>query len=71
MENTKFGRRKEGLWTPIRAKAQDTRANPNPSEEEMGQWTPTGVEPKDDDDDDDILMWSINVQDIFCHAAFG
>src|SRR6218665_3247798 len=29
MENTKYGKRKEGRWTPIRAKAQDTRANPN------------------------------------------
>src|SRR6218665_288607 len=25
----KYGRRREGRWTPIRAKAQDTRANPN------------------------------------------
>src|SRR6218665_872264 len=29
MENTKYGKRREGQWTPIRAKAQDTRANPN------------------------------------------
>src|SRR6218665_930614 len=29
MENTKYGRRRERRWTPIRAKAQDTRANPN------------------------------------------
>src|SRR6218665_1970722 len=29
MENTKYGRRREGRWTPLRAKAQDTRANPN------------------------------------------
>src|SRR6218665_120302 len=29
MENIKFGKRREGRWTPIRAKAQDTRANPN------------------------------------------
>ena len=29
MENTKYGRRREGRWTPILAKAQDTRANPN------------------------------------------
>src|SRR6218665_1750973 len=29
MENTKYGQRREGRWTPIRAKAQDTRANPN------------------------------------------
>src|SRR6218665_3737479 len=28
MENTKYGRRREGRWTPIRAKAQDTKANP-------------------------------------------
>src|SRR6218665_616870 len=29
MENTMYGKRREGRWTPIRAKAQDTRANPN------------------------------------------
>src|SRR6218665_840352 len=29
MENTKYGRRREGRWTPIWAKAQDTTANPN------------------------------------------
>src|SRR6218665_2616778 len=29
MENTKYGKQREGRWTPIRAKAQDTRANPN------------------------------------------
>src|SRR6218665_1527919 len=29
MENTKYGKRREGRWTPIRGKAQDTRANPN------------------------------------------
>src|SRR6218665_604781 len=29
MENIKYGRRREGQWTPIRAKAQDNRANPN------------------------------------------
>src|SRR6218665_1946226 len=29
MKNTKYGRRREGRWTPIRAKVQDTRANPN------------------------------------------
>src|SRR6218665_988304 len=29
MENTECGRRREGRWTPIRAKAQDTKANPN------------------------------------------
>src|SRR6218665_3371225 len=32
MENTKFGKRREARWTPIRAKVQDTRANPNSSE---------------------------------------
>jgi len=53
MENIRYGRRREGRWTPIRA-----RANPNSwethlySEEEMGHWTPTGLEPKDYDDDD-------------------
>src|SRR6218665_3569453 len=29
MENTKYGKRREGRWTPIRAKAQHTKANPN------------------------------------------
>src|SRR6218665_1744259 len=29
MENIKYGKRREGRWTPIRAEAQDTRANPN------------------------------------------
>src|SRR6218665_2506295 len=29
MEKTKYGKRREGRWTPIRAKAQDTRANPS------------------------------------------
>src|SRR6218665_392894 len=29
MENIKYGRRWEGRWTPIQAKAQDTIANPN------------------------------------------
>src|SRR6218665_4021093 len=29
MENTKYGKRREGRWTPLRAKAQDTRANHN------------------------------------------
>ena len=28
-------------------------AGNSPSEEEMGHWTPTGVEPKNYDDDDD------------------
>src|SRR6218665_1603650 len=29
MENIKYGRRREGRWTPIRAKSHDTRVNPN------------------------------------------
>src|SRR6218665_86421 len=29
MKNTKYGKRREGRWTPIRAKVQDNRANPN------------------------------------------
>src|SRR6218665_2301045 len=29
MENTKYGKQREGRWIPIRAKAQDTRANLN------------------------------------------
>src|SRR6218665_3716468 len=28
MESTKYGKRRVGRWTPLRAKAQDTRANP-------------------------------------------
>jgi len=52
MENIKYGRRREGLWTPIRVKAQDTRANPNSWETDLVRkrwehWTPTGVESKD------------------------
>ena len=59
MENTEYGRRREGRWTPIRAKAQDTKANPNyifdsPSEEAIGHWTPTGIAPMDYDDDDEL-----------------
>src|SRR6218665_345224 len=65
MENTKYRRRREGRWTPIRAKAQDTRANPSswethPSEEEVGHWTPTGIEPKDYDDDDDCSPYGVD-----------
>src|SRR6218665_416837 len=29
MDNTKYGKRREGRWTPIRVKFIDTRANPN------------------------------------------
>ena len=61
MENTKYGKRRKGRWTLIRAKAQDARVNPNSweltySEEEMGHWTPPGIEPTDYDDDDDVLI---------------
>ena len=35
MENIKYGRRREGRWTPIRAKAQDTIANPNSWETDL------------------------------------
>src|SRR6218665_3788936 len=50
-----YGRRREGRWTPIRAKAQDTRANPNSWETHLVRkgwehWTPSGVERKDDGD---------------------
>ena len=31
----------------------ETPSMETPSEEEMGHWSPTGVEPKDFDDDDD------------------
>src|SRR6218665_2365315 len=34
----------------------------SPSEEEMGHWTPTGVEPKDYDDDDDKVKNIIYVR---------
>ena len=54
MENIKYGRRREGRWTPIRAKAQDTSANPNSWETHLvrKRWDiATGVEPKDYDDD--------------------
>ena len=40
--------------------SQSQQLENSPSEEEMGHWTPTGVEPKDydddDDDDDDYLI---------------
>jgi len=59
MENTKYGKRRERQWTRIRAKAQDTRANPNSWETypvrkrwDIGLLRP-GIEPKDYDDDDD------------------
>src|SRR6218665_1215806 len=29
MEKSRYRKRREGGWTPIRVKAQDTRANPN------------------------------------------
>src|SRR6218665_4131284 len=35
MENTKYGKRREGRLTPIRAKAQDTKANPNSWETDL------------------------------------
>ena len=33
--------------------SQSQQLGNSPSEEEMGHWTPMGVEPKDYDDDDD------------------
>ena len=62
MENTKYGKRREGRWTPIRAKAQDTRANPNSWETHLvrkrwGHWTPTGIEPTDYDEDDEVYIY--------------
>ena len=33
--------------------SQSQQLGNSPREEEMGHWTPTGVEPKDYDDDDD------------------
>ena len=63
MENTKYGRRRERRWTPIRAKAQDTRANPNSWETHLvrKRWdigllralSPRNYDDDDDDDDDD------------------
>ena len=32
--------------------SQSQQLGNSPSEEEMGHWTPTGIEPKDYDDDD-------------------
>ena len=52
MENTKYGRRRERRWTPIRAKAQDTQANSNSWETHLVM-NPMGIEPMDYDDDDD------------------
>ena len=33
--------------------SQSQQLGNSPSEEEMGHWTPTGIEPTDYDDDDD------------------
>ena len=72
MENIEYGRRKEGQWTPILAKAQDTRANPNSwethlvsSEEDMGHWTPRGIEPTDYDDDDSEVVKTLETRSIW------
>ena len=51
-EKPRYGRQREWRWTPTRAKAQDTRANPNSWETHLVRkrwehWTPTGVESKD------------------------
>jgi len=55
MGNNKSGRQRHGRLTPIRAKAQDTRANPDSWETHLVRkrwehWTPSGVERKDDGD---------------------
>src|SRR6218665_2679192 len=61
MENTKYGNRREVRWTPIRAKAQDTRANPNRWEThlvrkrwDIGLLRALSYTDYDDDDDDYI-----------------
>src|SRR6218665_1705828 len=63
MENTNYARRREGRWTPIRAKGKDTRANPNSWKTQMmGHWTPTGIEPKVYDDHNECKKsrsWSL------------
>ena len=73
MENTKYGRRRERRWTPIWAKAQDTRANSSwensPSEEQMEHWTPTGVEPKDYDDEVTLVQKHYLIR--FCMVWLG
>jgi len=50
MENTKYGRRREGRWTPntgesLGHQSQSQSLGNPPIEEEMGHWTPTCVEP--------------------------
>src|SRR6218665_2366727 len=65
MENKKYGRRREGRWTPIRAKAQDTRANPNSWETHLVRKRRAldsyGIEPRDYDDDDDDDAYVMNI----------
>ena len=39
-----------------RHQSQSQQLGNSPSEEEMGHWTPTGIEPADYDDDDDELQ---------------
>ena len=39
--------------------SQSQQLGNSPSEEEMGHWTPTGIEPKDYDDDDDEMSGKI------------
>ena len=36
--------------------SQSQQLGNSPSEEEMGHWTPTGIEPKDYDDDDECQV---------------
>jgi len=64
MENTKYGKRREERWTPIRARAQDTRANPNSWEThlvrkrwDIGLLREQPTDPTDYDDDDGIYMY--------------
>jgi len=39
--------------------SQSQQLGTSPSEEEMGHWTPTGIEPTDYDDDDDRVTQEI------------
>src|SRR6218665_3213529 len=60
MENTKYGRRREGRWTPTWVKAQDTRANPNSWDTHLvtKRWDIGllwGVEHRDYDDDESVI----------------
>src|SRR6218665_1211501 len=44
-----------------RHQSQSQKLENSPSEEEMGHWTLTGVEPRDYDDDDDFSQTNSNI----------